>query len=261
MTSKLEHAAVRLLAAPDDTAARLGLFEALAESECILMLDHEPDGAQLSPTVFALEGGSVVLAFDSDDKLAGFAGRPVPYAALSGRALAGMLAASGTGLGLNLGSDAELLLSAAELRWFAELLDQRATEHLRRPVRFGPPALAAGAVAALTRKLAGAPGLAERALLAGAEFEDGDSGAFLAIVGARPGAEPALAGAINEALAFNGDAAPTLDIAYLDPADPLLAPLMDAAHVIDIPAPVAAPAKVASPAARGMDPDKPPRLR
>ena len=43
-----------------------------------------------------------MLVFDREDRLTDFVGQPAPYAALSGRAIAQMLAGQGIGLGLNL---------------------------------------------------------------------------------------------------------------------------------------------------------------
>ena len=90
------HAAMQ--AAPEDDAARLRFYERLADAELFLMLTAEPAGDEISPELFEVQDAPFVLAFDLEERLSAFAGRAVPYAALSGRALAGMLAGQGIGL-------------------------------------------------------------------------------------------------------------------------------------------------------------------
>jgi len=97
----LSHAAME--AAPGDGAARMRFYAAMADAELLLLLEEEPTGDHLSPQLFAVEEGQFVLAFDTEERLAAFAETTVPYAALSGRVLAGMLSGQGIGLGLNLG--------------------------------------------------------------------------------------------------------------------------------------------------------------
>jgi hypothetical protein len=57
--------------------------------------ESEAEGDTLAPRVFALEDGPVVLAFDSEDRLAEFTGAPAPYAVLPGRVIAAQLAGQG----------------------------------------------------------------------------------------------------------------------------------------------------------------------
>ncbi|MFN6979952.1 MAG: SseB family protein, partial [Gemmobacter sp.] len=119
MPSPLDIAHAAMTAAPDDDAARLRYFAALADAELVLMLGAEAEGGQIVPKVFPLTDGPVVLAFDGDDRLAAFAEGPVPYAALPGRVIARQLAGQGVGLGVNLGGDAAFLVPPAALDWLA----------------------------------------------------------------------------------------------------------------------------------------------
>ena len=96
----LDRAYAEMQAATEDEAKRLRFFERVADSELFLLLSKEPDGNDISPKVFAPEGGEVVLAFDREDRLVGFSGKPSPYVALSGRSLFHMLCEKGLGLGL-----------------------------------------------------------------------------------------------------------------------------------------------------------------
>ncbi|MBQ1203201.1 MAG: SseB family protein, partial [Loktanella sp.] len=92
------HAAME--AAPEDDSIRLRFYERLADSEVFLMLGAEADGDHITPALFDVEDGQFALIFDREERLADFAGRAVPYAALPGRALVQMLAGQGVGLGL-----------------------------------------------------------------------------------------------------------------------------------------------------------------
>ncbi len=96
----MSHAAME--AAPNDDAARLRFYERLADSEMFLLLTKETEGDQISPEIFDLGDASFVLVFDRIERLAQFVGKPAPYAALSGRVIAQMLAGQGIGLGVNL---------------------------------------------------------------------------------------------------------------------------------------------------------------
>jgi hypothetical protein len=117
------HAA--MIADPDDDALRLRFFDRLAEAELFLLLEREPEGDQVSPRLFDVAEGRFVLVFDREERLSGFAGDVAPYAALSGRAIAQMLAGQEIGLGLNLEvAPSSILLPDAALNWLAETVGQ-----------------------------------------------------------------------------------------------------------------------------------------
>ena len=99
-TTPLDQAHAAMEAAPEDDAARLRFFERLADSELFILLDKEPEGDRISPEIFDTGEGRFVLVFDREERLAQFANRIVPYAALSGRVIASMLAGQGVGLGV-----------------------------------------------------------------------------------------------------------------------------------------------------------------
>ena len=136
----LDRAYAAMQAAPDDEAKRLRFFERVADSELFLLLSKEPDGNDISPKVFAPEGGEVVLAFDTEDRLVDFTRRPSPYVALSGRSLVHLLCEKGLGLGLNFGIEtSEILLANDALNWLASVLDQNPDEIKALPVAFNAP--------------------------------------------------------------------------------------------------------------------------
>lgn len=248
-------------AAPEDTTARLAFYDRLATSELFLMLDQEPQGDTISPEVFDVADAQFVLVFDREDRLSDFAARPVPYVAMSGRALAGMLAGQGIGIALNAGTGAETLLPPEALLWLADTLSQAPqTDEARVEKLRAPKGLPQQVLTALDAKLASAMGLAKTAWLAEAVYEGGGTSHILGIIGAPEGAEPALAGAVQEGLVFSGLEAGALDVTFLKASDPLTAELARVGLRFDLTEPPEPQVQVERPAP-GSDPDKPPILR
>lgn len=254
----LDRAHAAMEAAPDDDAARLAFFDRLAGAELFLLLAREAEGAEVTPETFPIDGGAYVAAFDTEERLASFADRIVPYAALSGRALAPLLAAEGLGLALNPEAPSAMVLAPEVMAWLAATLAPGPSQVEERAVAVGPPGyLPDGVLAAIDARLAGAAGLARHAWLVSATYSGGRRGDLVAIVDALPGAEAGLARAIGEALTFSGVEAGVLDVAFFAATDPVMARIAKVGLRFDLPAPEAP----AAPAAPGTDPDRPPRLR
>ena len=236
---------------------RLAWYGVLANQLLLLLLDGEPDGDDVTPRIARVEGAPYVLAFDSEERLADFAETVATSATLPGRVLVGMLAGQGLGLAVNLGAASAQLLPQEAVNWLSATLTDEAVEGGARPGVLTPPQnpLPASLVPALEAKLDGLAGLAQSAWLAEAEA----GRLVLAFLGAAPGAERALAGAMREALAFSG-AEVELDVVFLSGRDGLSAAAeangveltMTAPPEPDKPEPVLPP---------GMDPTKPPKLR
>ncbi|MEZ5716276.1 MAG: SseB family protein [Paracoccaceae bacterium] len=258
----LDRAHRAMAADPQDDAARLRFYEALADSEIFLLLKDEAGEDSVEPEVVEVEGAGFVLAFDSEERLADFTGRTAPYAALSGRGLAEMLQGQGLGLGLNLDvAPSSALLPAAAVDWLCDMLAARPEEAEGAVEEILPPTLPRAAVEGLRSKLARAGGLAQAALLAGARFEDGGSGHFLAFIGAAPAAESALAKAVGEAVLFSGLEGESVDVVFFEPDNPLVAEIAAVAIAFDLPAPQRDETVQVPGAAPGMDPANPPRLK
>jgi SseB protein N-terminal domain len=251
------HAAVS--ADPQNDALRLRFYERLADGEMILLLEREVEGDQVTPRVFPLEGGPVVLIFDREERLSAFSGGIAPYAALPGRVIAGMLKGQGIGLGVNLGvAPSSMLLPPEALDWLAMALETGPQVAEGKPEAFhAPKGLPEALLTGLDAKLARAAGLASGALLAGVTYAGGRRGHMLAFLDAAPGAEDALARAVSEALVFSGVEAGELDVAFLVAGGPVAQAMARAALRFDLPEPEVPE----GPAAPGMQPDKPPRLR
>jgi hypothetical protein len=241
-------------------AARLRFFERLADAELFVLLETEAQGAQIAPRVFPVDGTNFVLAFDLPERLAAFAEGPAPYAALSGRTLAGMLAAEGMGLGLNLDvAPSSQLLDAAAIAWLARTLENTPQEAQDTPDTIYPPSgLPEVLLGALDTKLAMATGLARSAYLVGVTYAGNRRTHLLGFVGALSDAEPSLARAVAEALTFSGVEAGALDVGFFRAADPVTALLAKHGLRFDLPQPQVQQTPGANP---GMDPTRPPKLR
>jgi len=261
----LETAMARMQAAPEDTARRLQFHAELLDTELFVLLADEASGASLRPRIFEFEAGRAVLVFDSESRLADFAGAVAAYAALPGRVLVTMLTQAGEGLSLLVSPDSDHaeLLPPEALDWLARTLDEtRSIEGEAAAESFAPVALPDGVltllVPALERRLRNTPGL-EAVVLAGVRWQGGGTGHVLALGGVAEVARAALARAVAEALELSGIEAGALDVIFPQPA--VMARLSTVGLTLS-PAPWVPPADTGrTPRAPGMDPESPPRLR
>lgn len=260
--TELDRAHAAMMAAPGDDTARLAFHGRLSEGTLYVLLATEPQGDDLDPALFPVEGASYVLAFDREDRLAAFSGRPAPYAELPGRGLAALLAAQGLGLGLNLGAPSETLLAPDALVWLVETLGAETPARAEAvPLAFHPPGDLPDPLArALAATLARAAGLASGAWLAQVDYAGGERGHLLLIADAAPGAEDALARAVSEALTFSGIEAGRLDLAFRRSDDPVVTRIATVGRAFAIPA-ATSPAPAGAQPPPGSDPNRPPRLR
>ncbi len=253
----------------DDQAA-LAFYQALAAAELVLLLAHEPTGSDLSPQVFDLPSGALVLAFDSEDRLASWAREaglgPQAYAALPGRVVAQLVAqntALGLGLNFGAGTPSEMILPPSAMTWMAQLLDTAPQSGLARIRQVLPLGTVPGAMLrALQVGLAGAGGFAQQAVLARAAYDTGALAHVLAIFGADSKSEAPLARAVAEALAFSGLEAGALDVIFVAGASQVGAHILALGMNIALPPPPSLPDFApGTPRAPGMDPSAPPRLK
>ena len=258
----LDHAHAAMTTGAEPAARQF--YRVFADATVLLLLDHEPTGERINPRVFDLADGPVVLAFDTDERLAGFDANPLPYAALPGRIIARHLAGQGVSLGLNLGSGApsEVILPPTALQWLADMLDPQPDIVQATPVVFYPPrGLPLGLADALTFTLDGAAGLALAALLVQVRYSDGKRGHMLAVLDVVPAAQDPLARAFAEALRFSGVDEGELDVTFVASSDPVVPQIALAATVFAVP-PLPDPvADSLGRTAPGSNPDRPPNLR
>lgn len=258
----LDQAHAAMEAAPEDGAARMRFYERLAESELFLMLAEEaPEGDQISPDLFEVGDARYVLVFDREERLAAFAGQVVPYVALSGRVIAGMLSGQGIGLGVNLDvAPSAILLPQTALAWLNDTLGNSPDEVEAAIAEVHPPAgLPEHLITAIDGKLATAMGLAQSAYLVGITYQSGARGHLLGFVGAVPEAQEALARAAAEALTFSGIEAGAMDVGFFQVTDPVTAQMDTVGLRFDLPQ--LQETRVQTVSTPGGDPEKPPRLR
>lgn len=206
--------------APPELRARM--LSRLADTELFAALTREPDGDDIELRIFPLEGARVALACDAEDRLAGFMGGPVAYAALPGRVLADLLRRDGVGLLVNPGHPSEMLLDAGLLDWLAGAL-AAAPEAAEARLRLTAPApvVLAALAGPLSERLADLRGLIAGAALAGVGGEaDGPTSHLLLIAGAPEDRQPAIAKALAETLAFLPEQRGGVDISFSDAALP-----------------------------------------
>ncbi|MEM8576914.1 MAG: SseB family protein [Pseudomonadota bacterium] len=254
----LDTAHAAMMADEEEGGARAAFYAQLATTELYLLLEAEAQGDDIQPRSFDLPQGTTVLAFDREDRLSAFAGGAAPYAAVSGRTLAELLAPAGLGLGLNLDvAPSSILLPPAAMAWLADTTATPQDAAEARITALAPPkGLPEALITALDARLAGATGLARFAAIALASYESGQ-GHLLAFVGALPHAEGALRQAGAEALRFSGLEAGSLDILFLTADHPMAEALSRIGLRFDIPQ----PEELGQRPAPGSDPDRPPKLR
>jgi hypothetical protein len=238
----LARAARIWLSRPADDTARLAFYEALSGAELVLPIASDAAGEEVEPEMADLGGVPHVVAHDGAGGLEG--GAPRPTASLSGHALAQMLEGQGVGIALHVRALAEPVAVAPEaVDWLARSLGTGPERTEARPVAAHPPVgLTPGLLSALDRRLAQAGGMATAAWLAAVDWSDGSRGHLLAVVGARPGTEEAIASGLHAAVALSGAEGVRVDVTFLDEGDPVLARLARIGLRFDLASPVEPPA-------------------
>ena len=245
-------------------AEGMAFYRALADAEWFVLLEAEAQGEVMTPRVFDLADGPVLLAFDSEERLAGFSDQVLPFAALPGRVVAGQMVGQGPesenrlALGLNLGSGAasEVILPPEALDWLVAMLDQAAPQAMAlRVAAFETPSVPGAVLGTLAGALVGVA----RAYVVGVRYDGGRRGQMLVLTGVEAAAEGKVLRAVTEALAFSGLDASALDTVFRDAGDALLARLAGVALVLE--GEVAAEVVPEVPSGPGMDPGRPPILK
>ncbi|WP_127112720.1 SseB family protein [Shimia sediminis] len=257
----LDQAHAAMETTPQDDAARLRFYERLADAELFLLLAKEAEGESIAPELFDLSDHSFVLVFDTEERLAEFVGKPAPYAALSGRVIASMLAGQNIGLGVNLEvAPSSILIPPDAMMWLDDTLQHAPDQVEATPEAFtAPTGLPETLISALDQKLSTAAGLAKMAYLVGVSYDTGAKSHMLGFVEAIPDAQGALAKAVSEALTFSGVEAGALDVGFFETTNPVSAQLARVGLRFDLPEPPKPQEYV--PVTPGSDPDNPPKLR
>jgi len=262
----LDRAIARMDADPQDDAARRAFYGLLAAAELHLPVRDET-AAEPAPEILELAEGRFVPAFDGEDRLAAFSGRPTAQAVITGAALARALSGRGIGIALNPGvAPGAFVMPPDAVDWLAAVLE---TAPPAEPARIAAVLPGAGAgpdlAGALAVRFASLPPQLAAAVLIRATLTDGRQAPVLVFAGAAPAARPALARAAAEAAVFAGSdsgAGAGLAVAFPAPGDDLARQALRHGWLLNppLPDPDAAP-PAAPPAGPGTDPARPPRLR
>ena len=251
-----------MIAAPENEQARLAFYNCLSSAELFLALEEEPSAETLKPMIFPIEDGAFIAVFDTEERLAEFGGdAAIPFAALTGRAIAQMVHGQDIGLALNVGvAPSEQVLTAEIVSWLYEVLQDEPTLAEALPTNLTPPqSLPDSLITALDLKLAGMAGMARCAYLAQASYKDGATAHVLAFLDAPQPLEPAIAQSVAETLTFSGIEAGQLDVMFINATDPIAASFAKTALRFDLPElPEPTAHTIAAP---GSDPERPPQLR
>lgn len=259
--TELDHAYAAMTREPEDHAASLAYYHRLADAELCVLLESDAEGEVLKPAVFELAEGRFVLAFDSDERLASFSEKVLPFVALPGRVIVAELAGQGIGVGINLGvAESAFLMPAAAVDWLAEALAAAPREGMALPVTFGL-AYNTGIAGRLEEKLKGLGDLAHAAWLASACHADGRTAFAIVFENARAAAEAALAKAAGEVIQFSGHDPAGVDVLFLTRDQVGRSGLGQVGTRISISQPAVAETRARDPVAPGSDPDRPPKLR
>lgn len=257
--NKLNKAREYMDKCPDDDRARLQFYEALADSEVLVLLEGEPIGEKVNPQIIATEDGVFSLVFTSDEQLASIAAISVPYISLSGRAAINMLAGKSIGIALNISTETPFLMPADAVDWLANILNQSAQQKFEHPTSVAAPDdISAAVFEKLANKLEQMKGLADSAFLVSASYRSGSVAYLLGFINAKPTAQDAVVQAIKETMVFFSEVGCIVDVAFFPAMGEIHANLVKHGYKFDLSEPKLVRRK---PAAPGSDPVNPPRLR
>jgi len=254
--------------------ARLRFYQRLADTELFILLGQEPVGTILDPEILEIDNEATAnidryaLVFDNEDRLGSFAaqykGTAMPYAALPGRVIAGMLAQQDVGMALNLDvAPSSILIPSVAMSWLTDTLSHDPEDAEGTLISIAPPlGLPDELIEGLEEKLVSAVGLASHAVFVKGTWAGGREGWLLAFIDAAPGAHQALARATQEALVFSGTDLSAVDVAFFDSSDPICEPLDHMGLRYEFPDPDAKDRdEDGVPEGPGSDPSRPPILK
>ena len=257
----LDAAFSKMAGDPSSQQFRLNYFERFLECELFLLLKDEADGDQISPVTWEADGQKFLLAFDTEERLSSYASDIAPYTAMTGRTLVPLVAGNqNLGVVVNLDvADSSNLLPHDTILWLKEIVSKAPDAVHRRVVQLNAPkGLSEVFVTSLEEKLPTMAGLADRAYIASAQYDDGSGGHIIGFVGTVEGAEPALANAVSEMLIFSGLKQSAVDVGFLSEAQDMTESFRKVGLEIKLPR-IEQP--ISTSCAPGTNPDKPPKLR
>jgi len=239
--------------------------DVLLSSILLVWLEGPAEEGPPKPRMLPLEAGPTAIAFDSEARLAEFAGGPADYAEMPGRLLVRLLAEGGANLAVNPGvSEWEVFHATDALEWMVQASGVEAASAAASGAVGSPRSAGEALVQALDAKLAAlGPALVEVWL---AERRTGEVASPLLVVRER-GAwgegeagdrhRAALAAALGETARLAAPDALDMEVAFAAEGEALLV----AARRLGLGFALPEPKDRTGPGAPGTDPDAPPKLR
>lgn len=200
-----------------DAPLRARMLSRLADTQLTVALQAEPEGDEVNLRMFPLETGQIAIACDTGDRLAGFFGQPMPYVAMPGRVLGGLLRAEGAGLLVNPGHPSEMLLDARMLDWLQQALSAEPQQDVAALSLTAPSPQTVQALAdPLAARLADLRDMIGAAALMGVGQGQQPDSHVLMIAGADEAQQPQIAKALAQTLAFLPPQPGGVDISFSD---------------------------------------------
>ena len=254
--TRMDRAYQHMQSLPDNDTAGLRFYETFSDANLSVLIN-----ADLSMQVFETSQGKIVLAFDTDDRMAEFVSEPTEFMKIPGRELVMRLLGTDTGVGLNLNvAPTSQILTPEILVWLSDLLSVDSTLLQDQAVGFTANCQSSSDdIAAISSRLENFAGRVSAAYMCGISYSDGVTADALIVVDCDPSVEADLFTAVIETQKFAENNATDLAIKFITSSNPTLSEIRRIGQEIHIPKTI--PSHPAQPKPPGMDPDKPPILR
>ena len=254
--SRMDKTYARMQAAPNSDAAGLRFYEAFCDTNLHVLVN-----ADLSLQIFETSQGKLILAFDTEERMAEFVEQPTEFIKMPGRELVTQLKETDIGIGLNLNvAPTSQILTPEILDWVSALLSVDSTLMVDQVAGFSADCqLSDDDRTALTDRLVNFTGVVKAAYICGVTYADGATADALFFIDCDQDIEADLFTAMIETQKFAMDSSADLAIKFISSDSPALPEIQRHGHQLHIPAPIVTP--TFQPSAPGMDPNKPPKLR
>lgn len=259
--SRLDTAYANMQNPDGDETAELRFYETFCD--CVLTVLIVEDEAQdkIQFDIFETSQGALVLAFDSEDRMAEFIEKPTGFINMPGRELLQMLSDQQLGIGLNLAvAPSSQILEKATLDWVRDVIGSESMVKMDKISSLKPatnisPSLSQN----LAMRLQAFYGFVESVLICDVTYEDGYAGTAFFVLNCDPDTEANLFAMLMETQRFSSRDDSEIAIQFIQTNSPNIDDIRAVAQEVK-PLPRSAKS-ISTPKAPGRDPAKPPKLR
>lgn len=246
----------RMQSSPESETAGLRFYEAFCDANLCVLIN-----ADTSMQVFETSQGKIVLAFDTDERVAEFISEATEFIKIAGRDLVMQLLASETGIGLNLNvAPTSQILSPDILTWLSEFLAESSSFSIDQVVAISPPdQWLDDHKTAISTQLEKYAGMIASAYFCSVTYSDNTVADAVFIVDCDPTTEAVLFTALVESQKFLDKNTAEIAIKFISPDNQEFPEICRVGEEIVISKLTVI--HTSAPTAPGMDPDKPPKLR